>query len=43
MFDFILRVDQRYNLQETRKINPNTLTFEEWVRKYAGKLKAAFP
>ena len=43
MFDFILRVDQRYNLQETRKINPNTLAFEEWVRKYAGKLKAAFP
>lgn len=43
MFDFFLRVDQRYNLQETRKICPKTQTFDEWVRKNVGKLKSAFP
>lgn len=43
MFDFILRVDQRYNLQETRKICPKTQTFEEWVKRNVGKLKQVFP
>ncbi|KAK3088728.1 hypothetical protein FSP39_023061 [Pinctada imbricata] len=44
MFDFFLRVDQRYNVDATRRIIPKlTLTgFEEWVAKNSQKLCYAF-
>lgn len=42
MFDFILRVDQRYNLQETRRLCPKTQSFEDWVKRNAGKIRQTF-
>ena len=42
MFDFFVRKDQRYQLEHTLAINPDTLTFKNWVAANAQKLADAF-
>lgn len=44
MFDFYLRVDQRFNVDATQRISPSVRikSFEEWVQTNAGRLKKAF-
>lgn len=31
MFQFFMRVDQRYNLAESKRLNPSIQSFEQWV------------
>jgi len=39
MFQFFMRVDQRYNLAETKRMNPDVATFDQWVAENAQALK----
>ncbi|XP_071111659.1 nmrA-like family domain-containing protein 1 [Haliotis cracherodii] len=41
MFYFFCRVDQRYNVASTRQMNPNLLSFEDWVRQNVDVLHKA--
>ncbi|XP_012943193.1 nmrA-like family domain-containing protein 1 [Aplysia californica] len=38
MFQFFMRVDQRYNLSESKKLNPAVRSFEQWVEQNAAML-----
>ena len=41
MFDYFARGPSKYDIANTRKINPKTLRFEEWAEKNKEKLLKA--
>ncbi|KAL5011329.1 hypothetical protein ScPMuIL_009880 [Solemya velum] len=41
MFDFILRVDQKYNVIATREIHPTLKSFNEWVCQNEAEIRTA--
>lgn len=40
MFDFFLRVDQKYNVIATRNIHPDLKSFNEWVSENAAEIRS---
>ena len=42
MFDFYCRVDQRTNINLTRKLNPSLQTLDEWIQENLATIKHTF-